>query len=491
MRALLNDLRSMRLVREAFWQLRASLGPDVLAAFTALLTRNLLGPQTYGQLALVDLVSSAAGYPASAVRAAMERGVPVLHARNEPQRAQQLQRTCLGVTLLIGGVAAVVTLVATLNIDNHTTRLTYRFWAIVFVLQGLVAYYKIRSRAVLDFRTPGELTVRYGILQSLTTLVFVWRFGVAAFFPAIAIATAAQVLHFHLRTSPTIWPSLNLRTLPEMFRQAAPVVLIGGLALFFSMLDRLTIARAHDVTALGVYSVVTLVGMYVAMACSSVSGLFQARTFFEREQATVGLLHLRARLVAVVASAVVGSAWFAVQLLPSVMPQFSGAMWACRAYLPGCFFLASGQVYLTFLTSRRTLGPASGIYSLALLVTGTALVLAAHSSMVAIAAIQSGGSALLVLGITLYTARIAGDSSTLLALRNIVGPCVAMAVAVAVAELVILALVQPWMRATIGFAVFGTTLTLILFRSDRELFTRSRLEAVVASPYSAAVESRP
>jgi len=347
---------------------------NIVTAYISLL---VLGPELIGLYQAFLLIRNYAVYANLGEVESIRKQGAILWARGEHDELQQYQDQTLTVALLtICVVVATIGVVGVVQLKP--TGLKALTFATVLVLFG-IQYVDNAFENCLSARNEFELRARGGILYAavaLVSLLLILPFHYVGFLLGRVVAGIVAVLYFHRVLHYRVRLTRHITEFRTMVKTGLPMSIIGFLLAYFVTADRLVVVHRLGTLQMGIYSIVPMIGVPLALFVQGTSTVLFTRSSH--------LLGTRTSLKAIVEDAAVftrSGDRFAPQLvcvliffLPLVitlmLPRYEGAIAAAQiAVLGYCFYgMASPFANLFIVLDRPRL------FVAILLASGSAIV---------------------------------------------------------------------------------------------------------------------
>ena len=355
---MINKLYKIQFVKNIYWLLHSNVTVSLIAIIPSIIIRNLLKPETYGRVAIIDTIASYVTYPGSILRSGMDRGVPELKGKKNYDDAELLQSTTLYSSIVLSIIIVITINIGAFNIDNKSIQNGYRIWSFVLAIQILIQFFKIYYRNELKFSSLGKIDVVIALLLSISNIVFVYLMGFIGYYLSICIITTIQISLYFIPLRGKLKIRFDMSMLKYSIKCGIPFILIGLLDINLQGIDRIMISKYLPVHNMGIYSIVTLVSTNFILVITSIRGVF-SQSFYKElaEPITINdvrsKLHLRTKIICLTSAFICGVIWFAIPLFVAFLPEFKGAITIARLRVVGLYFLSASSFYLIVIVGLK------------------------------------------------------------------------------------------------------------------------------------------
>jgi O-antigen/teichoic acid export membrane protein len=331
---------------------------------TTYISLSVLSPEHIGLFQTFLLIKSYALYSNLGEVQSIRKQGAVLWARNEYAEFRRYQEQALTVAVLtIGVVVATVGVIGMMTLKPSGLKaLTFAAVLVLFSIEYLQYFFGNCLTARNDF----ELWTRGAVLLavvSLVLLLLILPFGYVGFLLSKIIAGIVFLVYLLRVLKYRIRFTRHITAFRTMVKIGLPMSIIGFLSAYFVTADRLVVVHRLDTFQMGIYSIVPMIAVPLALFVQGTSTVL-----FTRSTHLLGNRASPKAIVEDVAAFTRGTDGFVPHLvcilvffLPLVvstlLPKYEGGITAAQIALLGyCFFgLASPSANLFIVLDRTKL----------------------------------------------------------------------------------------------------------------------------------------
>ena len=246
---------------------------------TAYISLSVLGPELIGLYQSFLLIRTYALYANLGEVESIRKQGAILWARGERSEFQRYQDQIQTVALL-----TICVVVATIGVVGvvllKPTGLKALTFATVLVMFGL-QYVEYLLANCLAARNEFELRARGAILSAtvlLVSLLLVLPYHYVGFLLGRVLAGIVIVVYFHRVLHYRVRLTRHLTEFRTMVRTGLPMSIIGFLSAYFVTADRLVVVHRLGTLQMGIYSIVPMIGIPLALFVQGTSSVLFTRS---------------------------------------------------------------------------------------------------------------------------------------------------------------------------------------------------------------------
>ena len=332
----------------------------VLLLSTGLVLRRYLGLTLAGIWTALEVLPAYAAYAHLGILNAAERELPFLIGAQRGDDFERLKHTLLWLSHGLGALLAAALTIAAFALRPRIDRAFFvglLIYAPLLWTQILATYYLLLFRARQRFVELSGRQAIANLLKAGLTVAGGFAFGLYGVFVALLVASAIQLVLFHVALDETFERRFDGALLGPLLVDGMPM--LAGAVAFETIrnADRIVIGSALGFTALGVYSVTQIVCQGLYYLPNALSTVMYPR-FQARYGQTGDALSLRKFVelpLHVLADTLLAATTVLLVALPPAitawLPAFVDTIPPLRVMLVGTYFLClappAGQFLLT------------------------------------------------------------------------------------------------------------------------------------------------
>jgi len=242
----------------------------ILAGF--IIARSL-GPTLFGVYSALMLVTTYSMYSYLILLLAMTKKVPFYNGKKELEKAEDIEKTVFGGSVLIILVISILLVISSFLIKNvsQSTIKGIRIVAVIVILQQVFYFYQHYFRAEKKFQMMGKSMVIYSIAFFALVITLI-RFNVEGVLLSMLIAYFMVIIYF-FRKAGFKAKLPNPRKMLSLTRIGFPLLTISVMTIIFISIDKIMIIKFMDTTSLGYYSFALLIAGIVLFIPQSVGSV--------------------------------------------------------------------------------------------------------------------------------------------------------------------------------------------------------------------------
>ncbi|OAT80981.1 hypothetical protein A6P54_13370 [Bacillus sp. MKU004] len=242
----------------------ATLISSALAFILGVVSRNILGPEKYGYWVALSIAFTFIPLLQFGVLNAMNREIPYHIARGASEKVHQIRQKTISYLLSFPAFMMLLFLMVSILLWNSNLAWEYKvgFFFISFIglLLFLSSYVEMYYKSIQDFQKVSKLIGVKGIVQAISSILFIVLFGFIGLFLGMIVALLIQIM-IGRKAFNEINFNFNFRFkdyLP-LIKIGFPILMVGLIWSIFLTIDKLILTIMMDSSSLGNYSIALLV----------------------------------------------------------------------------------------------------------------------------------------------------------------------------------------------------------------------------------------
>ena len=335
----------------------------LLLAVRGMILARLLGPTSFGLIALLSLVTTWGQYSDLGASLVAERDLVELAARGSDRAARRMESTLRGARLACAGLTSCA-LVALAFVpqpsaaDPQAVRFGLLVAAAVLPMQALLAAQLSILRARRNFRAHAAITATTAACNLASAVVGALWWGLGGVFVGQIAASALNLL-ISLRPAGRAFAFPTAPEFRYFFRQGLPLAVLAFAGYNIVYIDQVLVTRLMSTNAVGLYSLVLFMGSLYLLLPQAVAAVLGTDLLAEHAvlPSQLGLRQLAWRPVLVLSLVYPGIilvGWLALDVLvSSFLRAYAGVLPAGRVYLAAVALLGINNGVSTLLIATR------------------------------------------------------------------------------------------------------------------------------------------
>lgn len=345
-----------------------------LGVITGIVVRKLLGPTLMGYWVGLSVLKMYISYCNLGTLQAGERDIPYNYGKGDFKKAKEIKDHILGFGILMSGFLTLIIVVSAAVLRSYYP-LYVTIGIVVMGLLSLPQHLSAFSTTLLRSAKQFGLLSKIMVFQSSLTLILTLVLGYYYKIVGLYVVVSCSIIFYIICTFPKIDYRLSLK----ISRQGIMPLLTVGLPLFLSAIlsltltntDKMMAGKMLGVTALGYYSIATMVHNYLSKFPDAISIVMFPR-FQEIYGKTRDIRKMEKYIViptlclAYLMPTLIGLSFIVIPLLVRyVLPEFVPGIEAMKVLLIGTFFVSVPRMTSHFLITLnkqiRLLGLSLGL----------------------------------------------------------------------------------------------------------------------------------
>jgi O-antigen/teichoic acid export membrane protein len=327
-----------------------------LSFLKSVVLAKMLGPALMGEVAAVSLILSYGVNLQMGTYSAMNREVPFLRGRGQPQLAEAYKNTAFVFTILLSLVAFVG-----LSVYAYFSHMTdfYKF-GFYFLGLSLPLYFIYNFKiSLLRFRFEFKKVAIYQIIEaillsSISILMVNFVSNKAAILGTVISLLIVDVLLF-IRRREWFKFHFDFKILIKLFKLGIPLIALGFFSEIFRTIDRVMIISYLDITSLGLYTFPIGLSTFYFLGGTAVTSVIYQKMLTDygktEDKQIIAKAFRKGVLIIALISPIIGyciegGVYF---LIDNFLPQYVDSKPIISIIIPPSLFLAIAPIYTSTL----------------------------------------------------------------------------------------------------------------------------------------------